>query len=465
MKIKIYLIDPIVSEINNEIMVSTPNQGSYGSGAPSGIWEPYTMECIGSFLKENLPILDIHILQENIYDHDRIVSKLKFDHDLNVVCVSTYSYAANDVISIFEKIKDIDNEIITVSGGYHPSGDENFCQNSCIDHCILGEGEIQMLNLIKSLTGSEFKNDENFKLNMGENSPWPIRNEKFLKRAKSFPLSVPSPDKQINPAMISYGRGCLFNCSFCASSLIWSDTHTSFRNVSDVINEINYLKKKFGTNSLFWTDLALNNDKNKLYELLYDLSKLNNIYSFGYVNQNLDDETAFKLQNAGFRRLGFGVEALENYRLKKIKKFQKLSRIKKSLSAADRNGIITRGYIMMGFPDQVPEDTYNILENIIDLPIDQLRLGFYTPFVGTSSYEEHCDNLTEDNNRFTADLPVFKNHILEEEKWISIRKDVIKRFYNSENYKNRIEEKIKEFPYLEESFNYFFKLLNLEEVL
>ncbi len=27
MKIKIYLIDPIVSEINNEIMVSTPNQG------------------------------------------------------------------------------------------------------------------------------------------------------------------------------------------------------------------------------------------------------------------------------------------------------------------------------------------------------------------------------------------------------------------------------------------------------
>jgi len=91
MKIKIYLIDPIVSEISNEIMVSTPNQGSYGSGAPSGIWEPYTMECIGSFLKKNLPFLDVHILQENIYNHDKIVSKLQLDYDLNIICISTYS--------------------------------------------------------------------------------------------------------------------------------------------------------------------------------------------------------------------------------------------------------------------------------------------------------------------------------------------------------------------------------------
>jgi len=322
-----------------------------------------------------------------------------------------------------------------------------------------------MLNLIKSLIGSEFETDENFKIDMNKNNSWPFREEKFLKRAKSFPLSVPSPDKQINPAMISYSRGCLFNCSFCASSLIWPDKNTFFREVSDVIHEIEYLKKKFGTNSLFWTDLALNNDKNKLYELLFNLSKLDNIYSFGYVNQNLDNETAFKLQKAGFRRLGFGVEALENTRLKDIKKFQKLSRIKKALSAADKNGIITRGYIMMGFPDQVPEDTYTILDNIIDLPIDQLRLGFYTPFVGTSSYNEHHENLTEDTNRFTADLPVFKNHIDEEEEWINVREDVIKKFYNSENYKDRVKEKIKEFSYLEEPFKYFFNILDLEEVL
>jgi radical SAM superfamily enzyme YgiQ (UPF0313 family) len=461
MKVKIYLIEPIVSNNIEEIVVSTPNQESYGSKVPSGIWEPYSIECIGSFLKYNIPSIDIQILQENIYNHENIVSKLAFTHGLNIVCISTYSYTADHVLDIFNKIKKINNDVVTVSGGYHPSGDYNFCKNSCIDYCIFGEGEIPLLNLINSLMDDNFEINENNKIDMKNEYCWPIRHEKFLKRAKSFPLAVPVPYKQMNSAMISFSRGCIYNCSFCASSLIWSDNNSSYRGIYDVMDEIRYLKRNFNTNHLFWTDLAINNSKKKLYGLLDNLIDIKDICSFGYANQKLDKKTAFKLQKAGFRRLGFGVEALENKRLEVIKQFQKFNYIKNALSAADENGIITRGYIMMGFPDEEPEDTYKILDTIIELPIDQLRLGFYTPFVGTSSYEEHYSNLTDNVNRFTADLPVFKNHIRKEKEWLKVREDVLIKYYNNELYEYRIKEKINDFPYLKESFDYFFKVLNL----
>jgi radical SAM superfamily enzyme YgiQ (UPF0313 family) len=464
-KLKVYLIEPLSISYSSRILTVTPNPNNFGSLLPTGIWEPYSLECLGAYVKEVFPFLDIEILQDSVVNvSKKLLPKIKLKkYEKIIIGVSTYTYMFPEILSFLSNIKKF-GKVITVVGGYHPSGtEEEIVKYPQIDFVIVGEGEIPFLKLIQNILNESLPPDKILyslgKISMSQ-FPYPLRFKKYLMRAKSYPLAYPSPPEQRAPAMITYGRGCYFKCPFCASSLIWKSSKISFRSVEKVVNEIKYLKEKFGTNLLYWTDLAINNNKKKLIELLTEIvnSKIK-INSFGYVNQRLDEETCYLLKQSGFRRLGYGVETLKPNRLKQIKRFQNLERVKRALEIADGMGIITRAYLMIGFPDEEPKEIIELIDSALDLPIDQVRLGFFTPFVGTPLYEKCKNLLTEDWKRFTGDVPVFLHHIKYEDEWIKTRKMAIKKFYTSEKYRKRIENKIKRFPYLKNSFKFFFNEL------
>ncbi|MFH8120417.1 MAG: radical SAM protein [Candidatus Aenigmatarchaeota archaeon] len=459
-KIKLYLIEPLTASSFSHTITLTPNPNSFGSRIPSGIWEPYALECLGSYIKKLYPFLNVEILQGDLtYIKTHLLKDFKLEkYETTLLGISLYTYMFNETLNFLEDVKNR-RKIITIVGGYHASGDpEEISKYPQVDFVAKGEGEAPLSTLIEEIINGHLPSEkilpqQNISMS---NFPYPLRIKKYLMRARMYPLAYPPPDKQISPAMITYGRGCQFKCPFCASSLIWPSSRISYRPVDHVIKEIKYLQQRFQTNLLYWTDLALNNEKEKAIELTSAIIESGlKINSFAYVNQELDEELCDLLKKAGFTRLGFGVETLNPENLTQIKNFQNLEKVKEALEIANEKGIITRAYLMIGFPDSEPKEIIETVYAALEFPIDQLRLGFLTPFIGTPFYEKYKDSITREWKRFTGDVPVFLHHIERENEWITTRDKALEKFYTDRSYIKRIKKKIKIFPYLRSSFRFF----------
>jgi len=184
-----------------------------------------------------------------------------------------------------------------------------------------------------------------------------------------------------------------------------------------------------------------------------------NVNWFAYATVHLDKETAAMMKDAGCSRVGFGVESLMENTLRNYKPTQNLARIKAGLEASDSEGILNRGYFIIGFPTDTKESLIKTSEILNTLPIDHIRIGFPVPFVGTPLYYQIKDKIVASFEKHTGDVPVIKHPSLTSNQLIEIRDFMIKQFYNSDNYFEHVESKIDRFPYLTDSFRFFFQHL------
>lgn len=120
----------------------------------------------------------------------------------------------------------------------------------------------------------------------------------------------------------------------------------------------------------------------------------------------------------------------------------------------------------MGFPFETKEYYENLLANLKLLPIDNIRLAFVVPFAGTSLYEEYKGLLSKDYTLYTGEYPLLPVEHMTSEELIEMRKKIIKEFYNSDEYIERVIKKVKRNPELCSSFSYFFiRNLHTEGIL
>ena len=75
---------------------------------------------------------------------------------------------------------------------------------------------------------------------------------------------------------LEIGRGCIFKCTFCESSLIGKEKGTYTRSTSRVEDELRRNWEEFGTKDYWITDDTLNDDSAKL-ERLAEIRERTNI--------------------------------------------------------------------------------------------------------------------------------------------------------------------------------------------
>lgn len=472
---KICLIDLVKSRKDKLHTIINPDKKLFGSGVPVAMWEPFSLEYLGAYLIKNGH--EVLILQQREKNtKDLLTDCLKFNPDF--VGFSTYTYNLREILSFNEKIKKELPQLISILGGYHPSGDFSIINNSYVDFLIYGEGELTLEKIVESKNKDEmkktngiiYKEGKNIKINPPIHQlefstlPWPIRDKKIITESKIAPLGYPDPSNQKAAAMISYSRGCKHRCSFCASSLIWS--RISHRNASDVIEEINYLQDEFDVNVLFFTDLTFNAIKKRAIKLceLIRKEKLE-VYWYAYINSEIDKETLEAMKDAGCSRVGIGIESVFDSDLNIIKNYQSYEKTKKVLEVADSLGMLTRGYLCIGLPTYTKEKMSKFSELLMQLPVDQIRIGFITPFVGTLLYKQLREKIKTEPELYTTEYPVINNPDISDKDLIEIRDKIIRQYYNNPLYAKRINQKIKKFPHLEQSFNYFFQYLKQYEVM
>jgi radical SAM superfamily enzyme YgiQ (UPF0313 family) len=479
----VFLVDPVErKKSSKKVEFILPHQRDY-AGSPVSIKEPLGIQYIASYL-------DLHgyktsVLYKSLIDDNELLSKINESRsNLIAVCISQHSsYLVSSSLSIAKKVKDQFPDIPIIVGGYHPTGDPDIVMADDIDFAVIGEGEETVRELVDSIRmksnnfseveGISYK-DNNNKVQITKRRkrldysklPWPKRDEMMLSLCQPGPLSYPSTGRV---AQIALSRGCPNTCDFCASPQMWGGV-LKYRDPIDVVKELKYLINTHGVSNFFICDLSFNATKNKVITLLEELKKAKKELStdFGLhvmCTVHVTDEILHKMREANIRKIDLGIEDVLPDTLEKIKSSQNLETIRNALYLANKNGILIRGLLMVGYPWETLKTMQRRREIILELPIDQLRLAYYLPFVGTPLHKQLKSKIYKSYDSFTTDTPVVKCDGISEKDLVREVNKTITAYYNSDNYLKHVYDKMTAFPDLCDSFQAFFDYLNSQNIL
>jgi anaerobic magnesium-protoporphyrin IX monomethyl ester cyclase len=414
------------------------------------------------------------IIQQRGESDDEIVDHV-VSQDPRIVGISAMTYNFNKARKLAVKLKrKIPNTQITF-GGYHVSAVPKECLSYPeVDYVIVGEGEETFIELAECVIGGDkkdlskirglaYKTEEGARVNPRRER---IKNLDYLPFPDRYGLEgcvwgapiIPIPQNQISFAQVTYSRGCYHQCTFCTSSKLWRG-EVVHRSAKNLVDEIEFLVREYGTNGLFFTDLTFNADRTKVIEFCDEMDRRHMVVNWMAACRITEDlDLLRKMRDVGCVKIAYGVESLDNSRLHELGKGTRFDEIINCFEATNNLGIITRAYIMMGYPDENECTVRKMKQDIKKLPADQIRLSLITPFPGTPFFDEMqqkgliISNNTDDYDTVT---PVLNTGLTQRRMIHSVR-EVQRSYYSDPNYRRRIEEKIRRFPHLKLAYDSFF---------
>ena len=172
-------------------------------------------------------------------------------------------------------------------------------------------------------------------------------------------------------------RGCPYQCTFCSSPSMWT-TRYVMREPNEIIDEIEWLIKKYNANEFEFFDLTAIINKSWILEFCKELQKRNlNItwqLPVGTRSEALDNETLKAIYDSGCHFIVYAPESGSEKSLKIIKKRVKLNRLIESIKAAVKIGHTVKLNFIIGFPH---ETLFDCLKSIFFGIYCSLRFGVY----------------------------------------------------------------------------------------
>ncbi|OGL45280.1 MAG: hypothetical protein A2161_01515 [Candidatus Schekmanbacteria bacterium RBG_13_48_7] len=271
-------------------------------------------------------------------------------------------------------------ECKTMAGGPHVSlaAEDTLSNIQELDYIIRGEGEKSVVELcqviegkgdIESVNGVTYRKngtvihnpDMDFIVDL-DSLPFPARHLYNTKKYNFF-MDVPGRGK-LSAANIMTSRGCPFHCMFCASTINWG-SRFRFRSPENILEEIIYLKNKFGVQSIWFFDdtfTANRKQTEKLCEMI--LEKDLNISWFCEIRvDTVDFELLKKMKEAGCYFIGFGIESGSQRILDEvIGKKIKLEQVENIRTWSKELNIIANPFFILSHPTESYEEGQATME-------------------------------------------------------------------------------------------------------
>lgn len=173
--------------------------------------------------------------------------------------------------------KDMRPEVVTVMGGpYASCAPEEALANPCVDYVVIGEGEVTLTALLKSLAeGQSLTDVEGLGFRDGERSvvvprrhyiddldalPFPARH--LLPMEKYFAINRPQQSlaRRTPNTILITSRGCPGRCVFCCVHKIWGRKFRA-RSSQNVLDELESLVRDCGVREVQFSDDNLTLDR------------------------------------------------------------------------------------------------------------------------------------------------------------------------------------------------------------
>ena len=410
---------------------------------------PLGLAYLGAFLKEHnyeIKIIDAankgfnNLREEGVFVTyglgDEEIEKEIREFGPQAVGVSClFSTQDQNTKDILKLVKTIDPNIITFTGGAHPTfAAEEMLDVENLDYAVLGEGELTTLELFETLNetedlskikglaykqaGQKFINQEpNFIKDINE---LPLPDRELLNLESYFKINLPHnpycSSKRVT--QVTTSRGCPYRCVFCSTTNFWGNSYRG-RNPQKVIAEIKYLKETYDVDEIQFSDDNITANKARAMEIFEGIKYLNIKWCCpnGVALWTLDDELLEKMRESGCYQLSFAVESgVQEVLTKIIHKPVNLQKVRPMVKKAQELGIRVHGFFICGFPGETIAQMYQTYHFARDCGFDSASFFTASPLVGSDLMKiciekgylkeniAHTDRLYKIGNITTSDF-------------------------------------------------------------
>lgn len=228
-----------------------------------------------------------------------------------------------------------------------------------------------------------------------------------------FPM-LPPPT-----AAIISSRGCVFNCTYCASVRFWGQRWL-FRSPKNVLEEIRWLVEDFSVRSIYFFDDNFPVNKERVIAICEGI--INNGWNLKWACcshvKMMNREVLRVMKASGCVTIDFGVESGSDKILKNINKKQTRKDIERAFALVHEVGILPRAYLMVGCPgedESTIDETIELIGRI--RPRSSIGASIFWLLPGTKVYDDavKSGHISEDFWLEFDDIPYnLQEHSLEE---------------------------------------------------
>ncbi|MFH0928963.1 MAG: radical SAM protein [Candidatus Aenigmatarchaeota archaeon] len=412
---KVALINPGLRKI-----LGTKKLSSIGEVAKA----PLGLGFLASYLEKNG--IEVFIVDEMAGDN--VENKLK-NINPDLIGLTSMTMFVPEAYRIAKWVKN-NFDVPLIMGGVHATAlPEEVIKH--VDTVVVGEAEKVLLEMAKNpskikkgiIQGQTIENIDEIGMPARH-----LMNMKFYLSQKDQIAGI-----EMKAESIITSRGCPYRCIFCRNSL--RPEPVRFNSVDHVINEIKYLKEKYGIEGLAFTDECFTANKPRLIEICKRMIKDKiEIKWECQTRSNLIDLDLVKLmKEAGCIQIGIGFESGSDRILKVLNKGNTVEQNTKAIKICKEAGMRLRGCFMIGNPTETKEDINLTKKFIEENNIDFCGVFLTTPYPGTELWNYALrNNLIPkdlDWSKFTTGSEVipFANNIITVEE--------LKRIHNEINMK------------------------------
>jgi radical SAM superfamily enzyme YgiQ (UPF0313 family) len=443
-----------------------------GSLSTAGIDPPVELGLFAGFIREKgfgVRILDADI--EGLGPDKTAEEIIKFDPLL--VCLSTGNPNTGDVVKMgpVEKILSILKEkapyIMSIVEGPYPSvAPERVLKETDVDFVLRGEAFYPLVDLLRELKegvkdfkalGISYMRDWKIISNPHpplvedlDSLPSPAWDLLPMERYRAYPWQCFGDFSKRQPyAAIYTSFGCPFNCKFCCVNATFGKPNFRLRSPKKVIEEIDYLVKRFKIRSLRILDNTFTLDKRHVKEicrLLIERDYKLNLWSYGRI-ETVDEELLKIMKKAGFNWICYGIESGSRRIREGVLKGTPQEKIEKAIEATRSCGI----NIIANFIFGLPEEDYSTMQETLNMAKEYLfeYVNFYVAmaYPGTRLYEEALQQGVELPDRWEGfsqyseyTLPLSTKYLTSAEI-LRFRDNAFVEYFNNSEYIKMMEKK------------------------
>jgi anaerobic magnesium-protoporphyrin IX monomethyl ester cyclase len=370
---------------------------------------PTTVLILAAYVEKNLPDIEINILdcQAERIGWQGVEKKIE-SFNPSIVLTSGMTCNAYSCARTSEIAKTIDTNIATIVGGIHFSSvpEESLNNFPEIDYIIRGEGEVTLVELIKSLRMGKKIEDVKGLSFRKKASIIHTQQRPLIKNLDSLPYPAyhlvedhihqyhfsMMAGKNTQYMILEGSRGCNHRCTFCTQWRHWGGVWRT-KSINRIADEIEFLYETYGGVFLWFTDdhFRINVQGKKLSNELKHRRCKDDIMLF--LQARTDDISNYpdlvtKLRAVGTYWIMVGVENDVEATLQEFKKGTKTRDAYKTMQILKDNDVFSQAMFVIGTRRDTHESIERLRKFSIDLGPDFAIYTALTPFPGTAYYEE-----------------------------------------------------------------------------
>jgi len=306
--------------------------------------------------------------------------QITLDLDPDIIGITSLTCNRNNAINVARAVKSSKQDAIVIYGGVHATFMHREILETVpeIDIVVLYEGEYTMCDIIDSIEegrtlgcveGITYRDEGKIITNS-------LRQR--IENLDALPLPAlhllePSIENYIGKGkrrglpMITT-RGCPFECIFCSTTALHGRKYRT-RSVTNVVDEIEYLQKRYNLNVISFVDDNFTMQNDRIFDLCNEIKQRNLIIEWGCSTRVdlLSEDLLKAMKSAGCGNIFFGIESASQEVLDTIKKGFNIDRAKKIVRLAESIGIKTHCSFIIGLPNETVESLNKMVDFVQDV--------------------------------------------------------------------------------------------------